>query len=313
MTTCFESNSSAYCPVSKSSKSASASTETSPAEDSPLAGLMNPPSYMFHSIRQVQRLVASHSDELRADRTNNQYLVFLKVTNTQLTDMDKQRANIGKHIRMEHHTDTGDLIIKLMPSEKHQSAHITLADEIQEKEMQWGIPRENRLKGLGGTTFSGPVSSKEADTAFRPISRPIGGWPTIVFESGLSEGLARLRVDARWWLINSGGDVNVVLIISVKPTQTRLLIEKWCLSPATNLPVTGANPNSNALVPTKRQEVSINRNPANTTQPGTYTVTGGPLVLEFQSLYLRAPVAPEGDLILTTAILLVWARYFWEA
>lgn len=104
MTTCFESSSSAYSPVSKSSKSASASTETSPAEDSPLAGLMNPPSYMFYSIRQVQRLVASHSDELRADRTNNQYLVFLKVTNTQLTDMDKQRANIGKHIRMEHHT-----------------------------------------------------------------------------------------------------------------------------------------------------------------------------------------------------------------
>lgn len=126
---------------------------------------------------------------------------------------------------MEHHTDTGDLVIKLMPSEKHESAHITLADEIQEKDIQWGIPRENRLKGLGGTTFSGRGSSKEADTTFRPISRPIGGWPTIVFESGLSEGLARLRADARWWLMNSGGDVNIILIISVKPAQMRLLIE----------------------------------------------------------------------------------------
>lgn len=38
----------------------------------------------------------------------------------------------------EHHTDTGNLIIELMPSEKHKSAHITLVDEIQEKEMQWG-------------------------------------------------------------------------------------------------------------------------------------------------------------------------------
>lgn len=85
----------------------------------------------------------------------------------------------------------------------------------------------------------------------------------------------------------------------------RLLIEKWCLSPATKLPITIANPNPNALVPTKMQEVSITRNPANSTQPGTYTVTGGPLVLEFQSLYLRAPVAPEGDLIFTRAILLV--------
>lgn len=139
------------------------------------------------------------------------------------------------------------------------------------------------------------------------------GWPTIVFEPGLSEGLARLRADARWWLINSGGDVNIFLIISVKPVQTCLLIEKWCLSPATNLPVTRANPDFNVLVPTKMQGVSITRNPANTTQPGTYTVTGGPLVLEFQSLYLQAPVAPEGDLIFTTVILLFWARYFWEA
>lgn len=206
---------------------------------------------------------------------------------------------------MEYHTDTGDLVIKLMPSEKHESAHITLADEIQEKDIQWGIARENRLKDLGGTTFSGRGSSKEANAAFKPISRPIGGWPTIVFESGLSEGLARLRADARWWLINSGDDVNIILIISVKPAQMRLLIEKWCLSPATKLPITIANPNPNALVPTKMQEVSITRNPANSTQPGTYTVIGGPLVLEFQSLYLRAPVAPEGDLIFTRAILLV--------
>lgn len=195
---------------------------------------MNPPSYLFYRIRQVQMLVASHSDELRAGRTNNQYLVFRKVTNAQLTDMDKQRAKIGKHIRMEYHTDTGDLIIKLMPSEKHESAHITLADEIQEKEI-------------------------------------------------------------------------------VQPAQTRLLIEKWCLSPAANLRVTTANPNPNALVSTKMQEVSIIRNPDNIAQPGTYTVNGGDLVLEFQSLYLRAPVVPGGDLIFTTAILSVWARYFWEA
>lgn len=213
---------------------------------------------------------------------------------------------------MEHHTDTGDLIIKLMPSEKHESAHITLADEIKEKEIQWGIPREDRLKGLGATTFFGSGSSQEADTAFGPISRPIGGWLTIVFESGLSERLARLRVDARLWLITSGGDVKIVLIISVQPAQTRLLIEKWCLSPAANLPVTGANPNPNALVPTKMQ-VSITRNPDNIAQPGTYTVDGGDLILEFQSLYMRAPAVPEGDLIFTTAILSVWARYFWEA
>ncbi|MCJ1350018.1 hypothetical protein MMC31_008261, partial [Peltigera leucophlebia] len=88
--------------------------------------------------------------------------------------MDKQRAKIGKHIRMTHHTDTGDLIIKLMPSENHNAAHLTLAGTFHGKVFQMGIPRVNRLKPLGGTTFFGPGSSKDADTSYRPVSRPIG-------------------------------------------------------------------------------------------------------------------------------------------
>lgn len=75
-------------------------------------------------------------------------------------------------------------------------------------------------------------------------------------------------MDARWWLINSGGEVKIVIIISVKPAQMSLLIEKWCLSPAKSLPVTIANPNPNALASTKMQEIHITLNPANPIQPG---------------------------------------------
>lgn len=96
--------------MSSSSKSASTSTETVLAEDTPLAGLINPPINLFVEIRQVQKLVAPRSAEPQAGRTNNQYLVFLRVTNAQPTKMDQQRAKIGKH--ETHYTDTGDLIIK---------------------------------------------------------------------------------------------------------------------------------------------------------------------------------------------------------
>lgn len=315
MATCLESSSFAYCPNSSSVKSPGTSTETFPVEDSPLAGLMDPPTESFLGIRQVQNLVASHSDELQVGRTNNQYIVFLNVTNAQLTSISKQQGKIGKHIRMTHHTATGDLIIKLMPSVDHEAAHLDLAELFQGLVAQMGISHANRLAAVGGTTYFGPGSSKQADTAYKPRFRPRAGWPTIVFESGLSKGIARLRVDARWWLINSSGEVKIALIISVKPAEGSLLIEKWCLSPATNLPVTRANPTPNALVPTKMQEIHVTRNPANTTQPGTaatYTVTGGPLVLEFQSLFLRTPVAPEGDVIFNTALLSEWANLFWD-
>lgn len=315
MATCLESSSLAYCPNFSSFKSPGASTETSSVEDSPLAGLMDPPTAPFLGIRQVQKLVASHSDELQVGRTNNQYIVFLNVTNAQMSSISKQQGKIGKHIRMTHHTDTGDLIIKLMPSVDHEAAHLDLAELFQGLVTQMGISHANRLAAVGGTTYFGPGSSKQADTAYTPRFRPRAGWPTIVFESGLSEGIARLRVDARWWLINSSGEVKIALMISVKPAEGSLLIEKWCLSPATNLPIARANPTPNALVPTKMQEIHVTQNPANTTQPGTaatYTVTGGPLVLEFQSLFLRTPVAPEGDIIFNTALLSEWANLFWD-
>lgn len=141
--------------------------------------------------------------------------------------------------------------------------------------------------------FLAPILPRRQTLHTNPSAAIIkNDWPTLVFESGLSEGLARLRVDARWWLVNSRSDVNIVIIISIKPT-----------------------PNPNRPVPTKIQEICVTQNPANPVQPGTIapcTVTGGSLVLEFQSLYLRAPVVPEGDVIFTPAILSEWANKFWD-
>ena len=59
----------------------------------------------------------------------------------------------------------------------------------------------------GAGRFEGRKSSKEGDKAYKPLParRRDEDWPTIVFESGLSESLRRLRVDARWWLEKSGG------------------------------------------------------------------------------------------------------------
>lgn len=55
-------------------------------------------------------------------------------------------------------------------------------------------------------------------------------WPTMVFESGLSELLNRLRTDAGWWLIESGDQDKILLLISLKPALSVVIhIEKWKL------------------------------------------------------------------------------------
>jgi len=149
-------------------------------------------------------------------------------------------------------------------------------------------------------------------------------WPTIVFESGLSEPL-RLRNDAAWWLVDSG-EVKIVIIISITPAQKRLRVGKWCLAPPSgNRPATRAS-NANSPIPTRMQQISITQNPATpqtgttvrpavTVQPGTavpYAVAGAPLILDFQSVLLRPPVPPEGDVVLGAVDLSLWADGFWE-
>ncbi|KAF2180467.1 hypothetical protein K469DRAFT_447957, partial [Zopfia rhizophila CBS 207.26] len=156
-----------------------------------------------------------------------QYLVFRGVTKGYLNTIDCKRASIGKHTRMTYYTDTSLLIVKLMPSVKHELAHLTLAEDLKLALIGMGLPKRC-LNPLGGSKFSGPNSSKEGDLAYKPLSRNReADWPTIVFESRLSEALTYLRNDARWWLTNSRGDVRIVTIISITPAQRMLWVEKW--------------------------------------------------------------------------------------
>ena len=84
---------------------------------------------------------------------------------------------------------------------------------------------------VGATKYKRPNFSKEGDTAYCPLPsrEQETDWPTIVLESGLSEMHTRLRHDAQWWIVNSGGDVNIVIIISIKPAQKTLLVESGAL------------------------------------------------------------------------------------
>lgn len=52
-------------------------------------GVRNSPLNMFHSIRQLQKIVTSCSNELQAGSINQQYLVFLHVTNDQLANLPR--------------------------------------------------------------------------------------------------------------------------------------------------------------------------------------------------------------------------------
>jgi hypothetical protein len=269
-----------------------------------LEGLEDLYIHRFVGTVNMRKAVKSQSDKLQAGDSNQQYLIFRPVTEDDLAKIDRARRSIGCHTRMAHYIDEDLLIVKLMPSAGHEAAHLNFGKKLGNKTISMGMADED-LYCLGGTRFPGRRSSKEGDSAYKPPSRRNkSDWPTIVIESGLSESLRHLRADAKWWLENSGGDVDIVILISIKEEQRNLLIERWERAPlAQGRPITRAFNNPNTLIPTKMQEIRIDSN---------IVVTGGPLVLGFQKIFLRPPIPPENGIIFTAQDLSVWATKYWD-
>ena len=101
---------------------------------------------------------------------------------------------------------------------------------------------EHELVAVGSARHEVHRSSEKADSAFQPQARMgVKSWPTLVIESRLSESLARLRVDARWWIDNSEGKAKIVVAIPIQP-QKKLYLERWERVPVNNHFVTQAHP-----------------------------------------------------------------------
>jgi hypothetical protein len=291
--------------MSKSSSSSSATAVTSLA-DSQLKALDGIEIHPFTGIANMRKIIEFQSDRLQAWESDQQYLVFNRVTEPILAKIDYERENghIAKHTRMTHYTDTDLLIIKLMPLVAHEKLHGKLFTELLFQAARMGI-QSHEIDTVGAGRYRGNSSSKEGDSALKPCaSRPDDtDWPTIVFEAGLSESLNQLRIDAAWWLTNSNSDVNIVIIISLQKAQSRIQIEKWELAlPDPARPCTRST-SSNQQTPTKVHEITIDPN---------NNVAGAPLVLEFQKIFLRPAIHPgKTDFTFTAQELSRWAANIW--
>lgn len=268
-------------------------------------GLNGMPIHNMVDFLYFDQVIKSQTEKISAGLTAKQFVVFRGVTEKMLAHIDNERRDIGGNMRFHYDSNCEELIVKLMPTFQHESAHCVFSHELTYRARNMGLPWSS-LFPCGATKYCGRsnMSSKEGDSGLKPLQfRPSpSDWPTIVFESGFSESLPRLRVDAAWWLMESGGHVKIVVIISVQLTENKIVIEKWGLDAGNfQRPPTRAIPNPTVvLVPTKRQVITIVRQ-ANPPRPAI--VTGAPLILEFVKIFLRAPVLPETDFLFTDSYL----------
>ncbi|CUS15698.1 unnamed protein product [Tuber aestivum] len=248
----------------------------------------------------------AHSIQAQANglRSGNlsagQYAVFSPVTQDELTNLEHIRDSHYKSLRFLYLNDAQTLIVKIMPGPAHEVATSELTHIVRLKVGVMGLHRA--LRDRRATTYQGARSKKEADSALKPNTRPLkDDWPTLVFECGVSGSLRRLRTDANWWLANSAHDVKIVLLVSVSSPQQKIHIEQWEDRNTPNPYITPNNPNPLVIRPTKINEINIYGN----------TVTGAPLRLPFHAIFLRPPVAGEGDIVFTAQDLLDYAEDVW--
>ncbi|KAF9242203.1 hypothetical protein DTO006G1_6456 [Penicillium roqueforti] len=265
--------------------------------DDILGGLEDVVVLDFKGPRSLKKQIDSRLKELQASSSCQQFIVCRNVGKEQLTSIDQQQS-LGRGIRKSYNSNLQILVLKILTT-IHEAAHLTLWQIIWRQLIAMGDGE--LMAPCGGGTFlsQSKISSKEADTAYKPVTRnQESDWPTIVLECGYSESMRRLAVDARWWLVNAGGDVKTVLLISINGERQALHLERWCLAPPYDRPVTRNTP---SMVPTKTGEVDIVAG----------IVTGAPLCLKFEDLVERPPGPTERDVVLTADQLATWANFLW--
>lgn len=148
-----------------------------------------------------------------------------------------------------------DVIITVMSSVKHEVTSRTLLLEIVYAIARIPGHDIHSVRGLGSARFYSPGKrSKEGDKGIRCATRQSTTWPNIMIEVGYSEPLARLRLDAEWWLVESKGHTSIVIIVLLVDNPNSLDIEIWQLLRPNNRPQTSCSLND---VPTATQQIHI--------------------------------------------------------
>ncbi|CAL5870076.1 uncharacterized protein PFLUO_LOCUS4310 [Penicillium psychrofluorescens] len=159
----------------------------------------------------------------------------------------------------------------------------------------------DRLQYYPNVKVEGQTKAKMPDNGLGPFERPSKGsnkWPTVVIEIGVSECLPKLQSDAEWWINNSNGDVKIVLTMSINRKTPKITIMKWEWA-------------ADKSKCSAMQTITIWKEQAG--NANTTRMSGAPLSIEFNKLFLREPVSPtEHDIRMDENDLRNLARSIWR-
>ena len=210
-------------------------------------------------------------------RAGKQYLAFgdVKQSNMRTIERRHNRSELPA-FRILYDAAEEVLITKLMPRLHHEVAAEEFSRMFDHRLFSLGLG--NTLRSVGSTRYEAPSGrSKEADKAFRPSTRVLPtDWPSFVIEVGVSESLSQLRTDAHFWIIQSGGQTKIVLLLAFNKATRVMNIERWEHTRRTRVTRRSSPPYN----PTKIQALTPQANGQ---------LTGGPLLIPASKVYDTVP------------------------
>ena len=179
-----------------------------------------------HMIRTIQTTVDSGA-------ADEYFLYFYDVAHGHLREIDREfwTCRLRCTVRFTTENSLSALICRILPGGRHS----TITSNLWRKLMFKVNPIPGRpwdsIDSFGGHRFEIPnVRSKEGHEALVPATRGESPkWPSVMLEVGYSEALDFLRLDAKWWLINSGGKTRFVMIFQIMTEPFALHIECWAM------------------------------------------------------------------------------------
>ncbi|OAA64709.1 hypothetical protein SPI_03356 [Niveomyces insectorum RCEF 264] len=233
--------------------------------------------------------------------------------------IEGKRNSGGYRLRFHYRADAEVLLIRI-PTPRHEVSHAFLYRNILYDMFRMGLPLGS-WSDAAATKYvchsnPGYRGSAEADSSGYPVPRRgHNAWPTLVIKASCVQSLPSLRQMMRWWFAASRHGVGVVLLVKMAADRSEVHIEQY--SEVWPLDTTGA-PAQGGPVPVLQQCITIA--PTASARPGcsrrrskssgphrsrstsrgssgtaTYEVHGGPLIIRFQSLFLRRPDESRGE------------------
>ncbi|KAK0720818.1 hypothetical protein B0H67DRAFT_485693, partial [Lasiosphaeris hirsuta] len=237
--------------------------------------------------------------------TTGDFLTVTNVSPNHCTEIQREREKRCRKFRFRRYESDPRILLITIPTDLHESLHLGLYMRFHSKLARNDM--EESWKSIGTATFrrqghpGGDGVEGDSTGGPRPGCEGAGKWPTLVIEGGDSESLGGLHNDMRWWFQAPNHNVKIVILATFDHQQYHILLEKWeeeISRPQGAITRRGAAAilqQNGVLEPVKRQSITITRD--ETTNPVSYNVTRGALVLGFRFLFLRDPGPQEEEIL----------------